>query len=125
MSSIGAAQHLHPALPEGRDQRARLRVLLAQCLDRLRPRPAGIELGVPLLAADLGEEALHRGVVAGEQLAVEVARIPVDADAAEVEDDGLDRRGGACPIVARHGRAQGTRSSAGRTTRRRISNPSR
>ncbi len=53
----------------------------------LRRRSGRVLLLVPLDGAYLGEEILHRRFVAGEQLAVEVARIPVDQHAAEIEDD--------------------------------------
>ena len=41
-------------------------------------------------SAYLAEERLHP-VGVGEDLAVEVPRVPVDEDAAYVEDDGIDR----------------------------------
>jgi len=39
-----------------------------------------------MLRADRREKMLHRLFVAGEELAEEVARVPVDEDTAEVED---------------------------------------
>lgn len=39
----------------------------------------------------MGEEALHGGVIAIEQPAVEMARIPLDQHAADVEDHGRHR----------------------------------
>jgi len=51
--------------------------------------PAGVLAAVPFMRADGGEEMLHRHLVAGEQLAVEVAGIPVDQHAAKIEHDGI------------------------------------
>jgi hypothetical protein len=48
----------------------------------------GVEGGVPLDRADLGQEALAVGLV-GDQVPVQVARIPVEQDPTDVEDDGL------------------------------------
>jgi hypothetical protein len=48
----------------------------------------GVEGGVPLERADLGEEALPLGLV-GDQVPVQVARVPVEQDPTDVEDDGL------------------------------------
>ena len=48
---------------------------------------------VPLQRAHLFEEAIHRLFVV-EQLAVEVAGVPVEQDAADVEDHRLDVRPG-------------------------------
>ena len=61
---------------------------VGQHLDRAGPRTAGVLLGIPVLGADGGQEVLHGRVVPVEQAAVEVARIPVDEHAAQVEDDG-------------------------------------
>ena len=44
---------------------------------------------VPGRGAHLGEEVLHRSHVACEQLAVQVARVPVNEDPAQVEQHGL------------------------------------
>ena len=43
--------------------------------------------GVPFVRRHFGKEALHLGRI-GEQLAIEVAGVPIDQDAAEIEDDG-------------------------------------
>src|SRR5262249_49366286 len=82
-------QHLLPAMMVGRDQLAMLRVAGDEQRHRLVPAAAGILLLVPFLRAHRGEEILHCASI-GEELAVEVARVPVDEDAAEIEDDGLD-----------------------------------
>ena len=42
---------------------------------------------MPLHRANLGQKAFHRRVVAAEQLPVQVAGVPVEQDAAEVEND--------------------------------------
>src|SRR5262245_13261537 len=65
----------------------------AQLGDHLRVRPAPVATIVLGGAPHVGEEALHRRLVR-EQLAVQVARVPVDEDAAEVVDDGIDRHWG-------------------------------
>ena len=57
---------------------------------------AGVLPLVPLLGAYRGEELLHRRLVAAEELAVEVARIPLEEHAADIED------GDAAPPVAGH-----------------------
>ena len=49
--------------------------------------PAGVLATVPFVRADGSEEMLHRHLIAGEQLAVEVTGIPVDQNAAEIEYD--------------------------------------
>ena len=55
-------------------------------------RPAGVLATVPFVRADGGEKMLHRCLVAGEQLAVEVTGIPVDQDAAEIEHNDITGR---------------------------------
>ena len=42
---------------------------------------------VPRRRADVREEVLHRRGVAAEERAIEIPRVPVDQDAAEIEDD--------------------------------------
>jgi hypothetical protein len=49
-------------------------------------RTTAVHLLVPRRRADLGKEAFHRRPVSGEQLAVEVAWVPVDEDATDVEE---------------------------------------
>ena len=53
---------------------------------------AGILTAVPFMRADIREEMLHRRLVAREQLAIEMAGIPGDQNAAEVEHDGIASR---------------------------------
>ena len=76
-----------PVVPEA-DRRVVLGVQGDQLRDRLGHRAAAVVLGVPRPRAHLGEEPLHL-VLVGQHLPVQVARVPVDQDAAEVEDDGL------------------------------------
>jgi hypothetical protein len=59
--------------------------------DRVRPVPPRIELGVPGRADDVAQECLHPDLVILEETAIQVARVPVDEHATEVEDDGVDR----------------------------------
>jgi len=81
-----AAEGLRPARAICLDQRALVGEARGQHLDGFGPRPAGILGRVPVLRRDLGKEALH-GCRILEQRAVQVARIPVDEDTAEIEDD--------------------------------------
>jgi hypothetical protein len=53
--------------------------------------PPGILELIPLGRADLGKKALHRSVVV-EQLPIQVAGIPVEHHATEIENGDLDRR---------------------------------
>ena len=46
----------------------------------------GVLALVPFGGADGGEEMLHRRVVAVEELAIQVSRVPVEEHAAEIED---------------------------------------
>ena len=62
-----------------------------QELDGLGPRSSRILVRVPLGRGHLGKERLHLGRVV-EQLPVQVARVPVDEDAPEVEDHGGEAR---------------------------------
>ena len=64
---------------------------LGQRLDGLCPWPAGVLGLVPLVGRDGRQEVLHRGFVV-EQRPVEVARVPVDEDAAKVEGNRSDPR---------------------------------
>jgi hypothetical protein len=64
---------------------------LGEMLDGLCPRTAGVLGVVPFLGCDGRQELLHGGLVV-EQRSVEVARVPVDEDAAKVEDNGADPR---------------------------------
>ena len=77
--SIGAGDHLVEARAPSLDQLALVGVTRHQLARRLGERAPGILALVPLRRADVGEEILHRRVVAVEQLAVEMARIPVAA----------------------------------------------
>src|SRR5207247_3307062 len=58
----------------------------AERVDRLREGPSPVQLVVPGRCAHLGQEPLHARLVAGEQLSVKVARVPVDDDTAQIED---------------------------------------
>ena len=49
---------------------------------------------MPVGSADPGEEILHHAGIS-EQLPVQVTRVPVDQDAAEIKYDGID-------LLARH-----------------------
>jgi hypothetical protein len=48
---------------------------------------ARVVMTVPFMRADSRQEMLHRRLVAGEELAVEMPRILVDQNTAEVEHD--------------------------------------
>jgi hypothetical protein len=64
-----------------------------ELLTGLSDRAPAVVALVPLHRAHLFEEAIHRLFVV-EQLAVEVAGIPVKQDTADVEDHRLDGRPG-------------------------------
>ena len=80
-------QHLGPSPMERLDELTPLRMLSDQNLDRLGEGPARVLVRVPLGRGHLGQERLHL-VRVFEQLPVQVARVPVDEDTAEVEDHG-------------------------------------
>jgi hypothetical protein len=72
-----------------------------QLLDRLRPRSSRVLGAIPLGGRHGGEEILHRLLVS-EEGSVEVARVPIDEDAAEVEHDRRDASGDARGPVRAH-----------------------
>ncbi len=96
-----ARGHFLMAMRERVDQRIVAGMLALQFRAGLGERAAGIVLQMPRHGADLGEEALHRGIVTVEQLAIEMARVPVEQDSAEIEDHGF-----------RHGHVTALRSRA-------------
>ena len=63
--------------------------MLGMARDKLRHAlgegPAAVHLQVPGRRADAGEEILPRRLL-GDELAVEMARVPADQDIADVED---------------------------------------
>src|SRR5690606_35907710 len=71
-----------------------LRVLRKPLGERARlmvERRAAVEASVPLRRADLLEERIDLARVAGEVIAEQIAGIPIDEYAAEIEDDVADR----------------------------------
>jgi len=85
----GAAYGFREALIISVDQVAVVRVAGAQPGDGLGEGDrVGILLVIPFGEADFKQEALDGGFIAGEELAVEVARVPVQQDAAKIKDDG-------------------------------------
>src|SRR5205085_9422955 len=77
---------LAEALAESFDQLDLVGMLRKQRARALGERPAGVLALVPFGGADGGEEILHRSLIAVEELAIQVARIPVEQYAAQVED---------------------------------------
>src|SRR3546814_14210837 len=69
-------QHLRPTRVIGLDEILLGGVLPDEQRAGLDKRPASILGQVPVMAADIGEEALHRRLIAVEKLAVEIARVP-------------------------------------------------
>ena len=67
------------------DQISPLGMLGGQELDGLGPRSPGVLMCVPLRGRYLGKEGLHLVRVI-EELPVEIAWVPIDEDAAQVED---------------------------------------
>src|SRR5262249_32249013 len=53
---------------------------------------AGVLPSVPFMRADRCEKMFHRGLITGEEFAIEMARIPLDQDTAEVEHDDIALR---------------------------------
>ena len=81
---------------------------------RVGERAARVLPLVPFLGADVAEEMLHRCVVAGEELAIEMPRIPLQQDATNIEhDDAAPARRGVRRLHARG--AAGRRSLAAAT----------
>ena len=81
-----ARDHLAPAREVRLDHRALVGMARRRLLDRRGEAAPAILLLVPGGMADLGEKPLHGGLVV-EQLAVEVARIPVDQHATQIVHD--------------------------------------
>ena len=82
----GAGHHFAEALAERFDQLALMGVHGDELGDSIGEAAARVLMLVPFLGAHRGEKILHRRFVAGEELAVEVARIPFEQDATQVED---------------------------------------
>lgn len=87
---VDPADRFRPALEVRRDEPGFIRMIFLKLSDGLDERSAGVLLAVPSRRGDLGEELLHSLFVAREQLAIQMARIPVDQHAAEVEDRGRE-----------------------------------
>jgi len=77
--------HFGEALIERGDQRLLARMQGLQTTRRFGTVAAVILHRVPFPRGHLGQESLHLGGV-GDQLAVEVAGVPIDQHAAEIED---------------------------------------
>ena len=84
----GAGHGLVPALVEGGDQLGVVGVAGGEGGDAFVPGGAAVELEVPGVEVDLGEEGVD-GRLVGQELAVEEARVPADQDVADVEDEGV------------------------------------
>jgi hypothetical protein len=82
------------------DQGGPVGMLADQLRDPIGERSAAVLFEIPGRTHDVGQEALHLGLVV-EELAIEMAGIPVDEDAAKVEHD----RGRTVGWVDRHGRS--------------------
>ena len=89
-----------PAVGGRRDQRGVVRVAGGEGGDAVVPVGAAVELEVPGVEVDLGEEGVDRGVV-GQELAVEQAHVPADQHVADVEDHGGRRAWGLLVVGAR------------------------
>ena len=68
------------------DEMQLVRMARRELRERFGEGTAGVLPLVPLARANLREELLHRGFV-GEKLAIQVARVPVEQHAAQVEHD--------------------------------------
>ena len=80
-------QHLGPSPVERLDEFSSLRMLSDQEVDALAPRSPRVLACVPFRRGHLGKKRIHLVRVI-EQVAVEVTRVPIDEDAAQVEDHG-------------------------------------
>src|SRR5262249_35452831 len=61
-------------------------VPILQQLDRIGTAATGVLIAVPFGGANRCQEILHRRLVAAKQPAIEMSRVPVDQDPAEIED---------------------------------------
>ena len=86
-----ALHHLVEAGAEGVDERPMLGIFPLEQRRRLGEPAAGVLALVPILGADGRQERLHRRLVAGEELPVEMPRIPIDQHAEIEHDDGAGR----------------------------------
>src|SRR5262249_20419542 len=59
----------------------------------------GILTTVPLMGADIGQKMLHRRLVAGKQLAVEMPKVPIDQHTADIEDHHASARFDHSPVL--------------------------
>src|SRR5450755_2208 len=91
-----AGHHLLAALSPGHDHFLVAGVLRGEAAAGLRAIVAEVMRAMPGHGADPGEEVLHL-VRIGEELPVQVPRIPVDQHPAEVEDHGVYRPAGHAP----------------------------
>jgi hypothetical protein len=87
-----ASDHLVLSGAERVDQLHLVGVLGREQPGALGKAAAGIVVAVPFVGAHGGKKMLHPRFVAGEQLAVEMPRVPVDQHAAEVEHDDIAPR---------------------------------
>src|SRR5438105_14354904 len=87
-----AGHHLVETAEIRIDQLGLFRMLGFQQPGALGKTAAGILAAVPFMRADIREEMLARGLVAREQLAIEMPGIPSDQSAPQVEHDGIASR---------------------------------
>ena len=83
----GAGEHFLVTRREGVDQRVMARILELELGRRLCEWPPSIVLEVPRHRGDFAQKSLHPGGIAVEQLAIEMARVPIDQHAAQIKDD--------------------------------------
>src|SRR5580704_1320923 len=84
-----ARDHLLPALVEGPDLALPFRVARDELPHGLGEGAAAILLQIPGGRADIREKPLH-ALFVGEEVAVEMAGVPIEEDVADVENDGVD-----------------------------------
>src|SRR5690606_26946048 len=87
-----SGKHMLPHRAVARDPARMLRMALGQRARLRIERRAAVEPGVPGGRADAGEEGVDLGGIAAEVITKEVARIPIDEDAAEIEHDVANER---------------------------------
>src|SRR6186713_1661241 len=86
-----SAQHLLPSSVKGPDRRGMIREPLDQKLGALRQAPARILLFIPVEGADICKEPAPLGFI-GQQIPVQVFRIPVDQYTSQVKNDRIDHK---------------------------------
>src|SRR6516164_1998377 len=84
--------HLVEAGAVGVDQLGLVGMLELEQAGAFSKAAPGVLASVPFMGADIRQKMLHRRLVSGKQLAVEVPRVPIDQHAADIEDHDVSYR---------------------------------